>query len=56
VPSNVSRNGRCGADQSGTTCQGSTFGRCCSEYGWCGNSDDYCRPSWGCQPGYGTCG
>lgn len=57
IPTNVSTNGRCGADGSGQTCTGSTFGRCCSSYGWCGNGqDDYCRLSWGCQPQFGTCG
>lgn len=56
VPTNVSTNGRCGADGNGQTCTGSSFGRCCSSYGWCGNGqDDYCRLSWGCQPQFGSC-
>lgn len=30
-------------------------GKCCSQYGWCGTSTDYCGA--GCQSGYGaTCG
>lgn len=57
VPTNVSTNGRCGPDGNGQTCTRSSFGRCCSSYGWCGNGqDDYCRLSWGCQPQFGTCG
>ncbi|KAF1913007.1 hypothetical protein BDU57DRAFT_341723 [Ampelomyces quisqualis] len=56
VPTNVSTDGRCGAEGSGRTCQGSAFGRCCSDYGWCGSSDDHCRPAYGCRPDFGTCG
>ncbi|KAF2823091.1 hypothetical protein CC86DRAFT_469652 [Ophiobolus disseminans] len=29
--------------------------KCCSAYGWCGNSDAYCRATRGCQSGYGRC-
>jgi peptidoglycan/xylan/chitin deacetylase (PgdA/CDA1 family) len=28
-------------------------GSCCSQYGWCGTSSDYCAA--GCQPAFGTC-
>jgi hypothetical protein len=56
VPTNVSTNGRCGAEGNGMTCTGSSFGRCCSDYGWCGTSDDFCRPAYGCRPDFGTCG
>jgi hypothetical protein len=56
VPTNVSTNGRCGAEGSGTTCSGSTYGRCCSDYGWCGSGDDFCLPSYGCRPDFGSCG
>ncbi|KAH3996451.1 hypothetical protein HBI56_138110 [Parastagonospora nodorum] len=56
VPTNVSTNGRCGAEGSGMTCSGSTYGRCCSDYGWCGTGDDFCLPSWGCRPQFGSCG
>jgi hypothetical protein len=37
-----------------TTCQGSIFGNCCSQYGWCGSTVDYCGA--GCQSNFGTCG
>ncbi|KAF2130461.1 carbohydrate-binding module family 18 protein [Dothidotthia symphoricarpi CBS 119687] len=50
----VSPNGQCG-DRSGQTCSGSTFGRCCSAYGWCGSSDAHCLTTEGCQPGFGDC-
>ncbi|KAF2650835.1 carbohydrate-binding module family 18 protein [Lophiostoma macrostomum CBS 122681] len=49
----VSQDGTCG---NGVTCTGSTFGRCCSDYFYCGNQDDYCRPAYGCRPEFGTCG
>jgi hypothetical protein len=26
---------------------------CCSQYGWCGSTDDYCGAN--CQPAFGTC-
>ncbi|KAK8848875.1 carbohydrate-binding module family 18 [Apiospora arundinis] len=45
----VSPDGTCGGD---TTCQGSEFGNCCSEHGWCGNTADYCGE--GCQPNFGS--
>jgi hypothetical protein len=47
----VSTDGSCG---SGVTCQGSTFGNCCSQYSYCGSTSDYC--SSGCQTAFGTCG
>ncbi|KAL5887568.1 hypothetical protein ACKVWC_002854 [Pyricularia oryzae] len=46
----VSTDASCG---NGVTCQGSTFGNCCSVHGWCGSTDSYCGD--GCQPGFGTC-
>ncbi|KAF2746618.1 carbohydrate-binding module family 18 protein [Sporormia fimetaria CBS 119925] len=46
----VSTNGKCG---NGVTCQGSKFGSCCSEHGWCGSSDAYCKA--GCQSAFGIC-
>ncbi|KAF2182763.1 carbohydrate-binding module family 18 [Zopfia rhizophila CBS 207.26] len=46
----VSTDGSCGGT---TTCQGSTFGNCCSQYGWCGSTSAYCGA--GCQPGFGSC-
>ncbi|ORX42224.1 hypothetical protein BCR36DRAFT_308236, partial [Piromyces finnis] len=30
-------------------------GFCCSEFGWCGKSDDYCLISNNCQPKFGKC-
>ncbi|CAI6334128.1 unnamed protein product [Periconia digitata] len=54
VPTNVSTDGQCGTN--GKTCSGSTYGRCCSSYGWCGSQTDYCRVSWGCQAQWGECG
>lgn len=47
-----SENGRCGGN-SGFTCKGSGFGRCCSMYGWCGDSDEFCQMS--CDPLAGDC-
>lgn len=54
----VSLNGRCGNTSGATggqTCLGSTFGNCCSLYGFCGSTDIYCTPEEGCQSGFGTC-
>jgi peptidoglycan/xylan/chitin deacetylase (PgdA/CDA1 family) len=30
--------------------------QCCSKYGYCGSSDDYCSTSAGCQSEFGRCG
>ncbi|KAI1369168.1 carbohydrate esterase family 4 protein [Xylaria arbuscula] len=46
----VSTDGSCG---SGVTCQGSTYGNCCSSHGYCGSSIDYCGT--GCNADFGTC-
>lgn len=48
----VSTDGTCGT-QGGATCQGSSFGNCCSQYGWCGSTTGHC--STGCQSTFGTC-
>jgi hypothetical protein len=48
----VSKSARCGA-QFGLTCQGSTFGNCCSQYNYCGSTSAYCGT--GCQSKFGTC-
>ncbi|KAJ2980481.1 hypothetical protein NUW58_g6933 [Xylaria curta] len=45
----VSIEGNCG---NGYTCDGSEFGNCCSQYGFCGSNDDYCLA--GCQPAFGS--
>jgi len=47
-----STNGRCGGN-SGFTCEGSRFGKCCSIHGWCGRSDEYCESY--CDPLHGKC-
>ncbi|CAK1367099.1 putative vacuolar protein sorting-associated protein TDA6 [Cercospora beticola] len=47
-----SPDGRCGGS-SGFTCKGSRAGRCCSIYGWCGNSEEYCGDP--CDPLAGDC-
>ncbi|RFU76664.1 polysaccharide deacetylase [Trichoderma arundinaceum] len=49
---NVSKDERCGG-RWGTTCKGSDFGKCCSFYGYCGNSAKHCGT--GCDPKYGDC-
>jgi chitinase len=51
----VSTDGLCGqaSDPSGTTCEGSVFGDCCSEHGFCGATNVYCGT--GCQAAFGTC-
>jgi len=36
------------------TCAGSPHGSCCSQWGWCGQTDSYCGK--GCQLGFGNCG
>ncbi|KAL2121680.1 hypothetical protein VTJ04DRAFT_2135 [Mycothermus thermophilus] len=47
-----STDGRCG---NGVNCLGSPFGRCCSQFGWCGDGDQYCPYIVGCQPEFGYC-
>jgi hypothetical protein len=37
---------QCGRQAGGVTCPNNL---CCSQYGWCGNTDDYCSPSKNCQ-------
>ncbi|KAF1938468.1 FAD-binding domain-containing protein [Clathrospora elynae] len=48
----VSTDGSCGGSK-GFTCQGSSFGNCCSQYGWCGSSTDHCGI--GCNSAFGQC-
>ncbi|TDZ49968.1 Lectin-B [Colletotrichum trifolii] len=48
----VSTDGLCGGTK-GQTCQGSTFGDCCSEWGYCGSSSGHCSGK--CQTSFGTC-
>ncbi|KAH6623988.1 hypothetical protein B0J18DRAFT_165629 [Chaetomium sp. MPI-SDFR-AT-0129] len=47
-----STDGRCG---NGVNCLGSTYGRCCSQFGYCGDGDQFCPPIVGCQPDFGYC-
>jgi hypothetical protein len=47
-----STDGTCGT---GVTCLGSRFGRCCSQFGYCGDGDQYCPYIVGCQPEFGYC-
>ncbi|KAF3647357.1 Wound-induced protein WIN1 [Capsicum annuum] len=37
---------QCGRQRGGAVCSGSL---CCSQYGWCGSTPEYCSPSQGCQ-------
>jgi len=48
----VSTDATCGGTN-GFTCQGSTFGNCCSVAGWCGSTTAYCGT--GCQSAFGSC-
>lgn len=50
----VSPNGACGAD-TGYTCRDSVWGQCCSIYGYCGSSAEYCTPT-NCDENAGRCG
>jgi peptidoglycan/xylan/chitin deacetylase (PgdA/CDA1 family) len=52
TPTKVSIDASCGGI-TGSTCQGSEFGNCCSAAGWCGSTDAYCGT--GCNPLFGTC-
>lgn len=45
-----SENGMCG---NSSTCIGSGFGDCCSQYFWCGLDNEHCGT--GCISGYGRC-
>ncbi|MBA0561386.1 hypothetical protein Golob_018222, partial [Gossypium lobatum] len=37
---------QCGRQVGGALCPNDL---CCSQYGWCGNTDDYCSPAKNCQ-------
>ncbi|KAF2091635.1 carbohydrate-binding module family 18 protein, partial [Saccharata proteae CBS 121410] len=47
-----SMDGTCGGSL-GYTCEGSKFGDCCSQYGFCGPSSAYCEA--GCNGNHGHC-
>lgn len=49
----ASEDGKCG-DGNGQTCEGSVFGECCSQVGYCGGNESYC--GMGCQGDFGVCG
>ncbi|KAL7904701.1 carbohydrate esterase family 4 protein [Trichoderma velutinum] len=49
---NVSTDQTCGG-KNGTTCKGSVFGDCCSFYGYCGKTAEYCGT--GCDRNFGDC-
>lgn len=48
----ISPDGTCGGT-TGFTCKGSVYGDCCSQYHFCGSSEDYCGT--GCDSGFGDC-
>ncbi|KAF2852768.1 carbohydrate-binding module family 18 protein [Plenodomus tracheiphilus IPT5] len=48
----ISQNGKCGSDNN-LSCQGSDFGDCCSQWGFCGRGTRYCGG--GCDPAFGSC-
>ncbi|KAK4506232.1 hypothetical protein PRZ48_004197 [Zasmidium cellare] len=48
----ISTNGECSGSQ---TCIGSTFGESCSEWGYCGPSNDTAYSGAGCQSMFGIC-
>ncbi|KAK9464585.1 glyoxal oxidase N-terminus-domain-containing protein [Lipomyces arxii] len=45
----VTTDGTCGLANGGTVCGDWSFGSCCSQYGYCGNSSSHCGS--GCQSG-----
>ncbi|KAL3603016.1 hypothetical protein FPOAC2_07333 [Fusarium poae] len=50
----VSVDGNCGSNSDiNAICEGSEFGDCCSEKGYCGGSSNYCGT--GCQSDFGSC-
>ncbi|KDN70651.1 putative agglutinin isolectin 1 [Colletotrichum sublineola] len=48
----ITPDGTCGGADA-YTCKGGAFGKCCSQYGFCGDSDQYCLNA--CQPSFGDC-
>ncbi|CAG8566179.1 6727_t:CDS:2, partial [Cetraspora pellucida] len=50
-PQDISSDGRCGPDVN-TRCEN----ECCSQWGYCGSTTDFCDLNQGCQQDYGTCG
>ncbi|KAH3976071.1 hypothetical protein HBH98_042480 [Parastagonospora nodorum] len=54
APQGISRSARCGPSF-GLTCKGSSFGNCCSKYGYCGSTINHCDSKTGCQASWGSC-
>lgn len=52
VTGNPTTDGTCGGS-TGSNCIGWSDGECCSAYGWCGSTADYCGAT--CNPLYGNC-
>lgn len=50
----VSTDGTCGTQGNNQVCLGSSFGNCCSQYGYCGTTTDHCGT--GCNTLFGNCG
>ncbi len=48
----VTTNGQCGPAWNGDTCEGSAFGNCCSQFGYCGSTIAFCNA--GCQTSFGS--
>ena len=44
---------QCGISGGLAVCTSTAGGPCCSQYGWCGSTPDYCGA--GCQAAYGSC-
>ncbi|KAM0227843.1 hypothetical protein ACHAPO_011220 [Fusarium lateritium] len=50
----TSNDGICGAFNGSSSCLGTGYGNCCSQFGYCGKSELHCGT--GCQTGFGSCG
>ena len=50
----VDLDAKCGKDVS-KDCFSSPYGRCCSQYGFCGESIHHCSLMFGCQKNFGLC-
>ena len=51
----VTSDGKQPKDRCGVGIGSCEEGKCCSRYGWCGTTDDYCKIEKGCQTAYGKC-
>lgn len=50
--SSISTDGKCGSKNNNKSCPS---GYCCSKYGYCGKTSDYCSIKKGCQKPFGIC-